>query len=106
MLYHSRDSFPGSYLFSADARRRERLSFGFIRGCGPASSGEHCHHQLLLARHGSSFVSLLPVHPLSDQRGIPAIPAIQFLDDVEIEKLHVDFAFRISDVTSNLFDVF
>ena len=51
----------------------------------PASSGEHCHDQLLLARHGSSFVSLLPVHPLSDQKGIPAIPAVQFLDDVEIE---------------------
>ena len=95
--YHSiKDSFPRSYLVGADAGRRERLSWlssgiwGLARykeptACAiPASSGEHCHHQLLLARHGSSFVSLLPVHPLSDQRGIPAIPAVQCLANVEI----------------------
>ena len=56
-----------------------------VIGSIPASSGEHCHHQLLLTRHGSSFVSLLPVHPLSDKRELPAIPAVQFLDDVELE---------------------
>ena len=62
-----------------------KTQFWLNWGCSPASSGEHCHHQLLLARHGSSFVSLLPMHPLSEQRELPAIPAVQFLDDVEIE---------------------